>query len=250
VVQSLEKNGFAGKEIDMPANVFKRGSVFVFRRVVPETIREIIGKREIKISLGGSYRDACQKAAVLTVQTNVQFEDALSKLKSTLDEELNIERYFRTPVDKRLQPVTKLTPGFSESVAALWLAGLESDLNALRAGLEDHEYDGLNESIAQILPKINRALATGQVEIFYSVINFLLHGRGYQLALSEDDLRTLTFEFLRSAQEGYQILMDRQQGKLTEPTIKAIPLPAVWEGPVKAPSISAGLSWDGLFERW
>ncbi|QER45998.1 hypothetical protein F0726_02952 [Acidithiobacillus caldus] len=62
------------------------------------------------------------------------------------------------------------------------------------------------------------------------VIRSLLVGKGYQLAVSAAEERQLVLDVLPALQEGYDILAQRQAGRLVQPklTLEDIPLPAVW----------------------
>jgi hypothetical protein len=52
---------------------------------------------------------------------------------------------------------------------------------------------GTSENVAEMLPRINRALATGQVAPFLTVVTTLLLGRGDQLRATEADMQEVTY---------------------------------------------------------
>jgi hypothetical protein len=82
------------------------------------------------------------------------------------------------------------------------------------------------------------------------VVRTLLHGRGYQLAVSAEEERRLTLDVLVAIQQGYDILQQRQEGRLSE-TMPApcTVLPAAWEPP--APVAPAeGPTWADLLAHW
>ncbi len=62
----------------MPQFMFKSpsGTGYLFRRAVPADVREVIGKREFKVTLGGDYRSASQRCRELAVQTDQQIAAA------------------------------------------------------------------------------------------------------------------------------------------------------------------------------
>lgn len=236
----------------MPENLFKRGHQFVFRRSVPESIRSILGKREVKAALGTDYRLACREAAILTVQTNEQFEQARRQLSRVADDQDGLARYLTTPSAKRkFKTISKVSPELPGQIASLWLGSLQNDLDQRKQGLSDDDYDHMESNIQEMRPLIDRALATGQVEPFMNILPMLVHGRGYHLNISDEALRALTYESLKSIQQFYAVLAERQKGNLVAPRVESAPLPAVWE-PQKSTKNSAhgGPTWDELLERW
>ena len=81
------------------------------------------------------------------------------------------------------------------------------------------------------------------------MLRSLLHGRGYELAVPAEQERRLTLDVLLAIQEGYDILKQRQEGRLVEPALTDTPpLPAAWE---PAPATGgAGLGWQELIAHW
>lgn len=232
----------------LPRNCYRTSNGFIFRVVVPEPLRDAVGKREIKKSLGKDYRDAVSQAHLLAVQVDRQFTELRNKLTQQRQEEAGLDAFVATPLDKRLIPITQVAPELVEGLRSLWLASLEADLACRREGLDDQEYDEIDTNIAEVQGQIAKALARGQPEPFIPVVRGLLHVRGYELAISPEEERRLTLDFLPAIQEGYDILQQRQQGRLVEPSKRATPpLRAAWE-PVS--SNTSGLTWDGLFEHW
>ena len=97
---------------------------------------------------------------------------------------------------------------------------------------------------------IAKAIARGQPEAFVPAIRNLLFGRGYQLAVSSEDELKLALDVLPAIQEGYDILEQRQAGRMVGPLkLEGTPLRAAWES--GNPSISTkGISWQQLREHW
>lgn len=56
----------------MPQYMFKspQGVGYLFRRGVPADVREAIGKREFKHTLGGDYKASCKRCRELAVETD------------------------------------------------------------------------------------------------------------------------------------------------------------------------------------
>lgn len=135
---------------------------------------------------------------------------------------------------------------------ALWLSTLEADLAWRREGIDDEEYQELQENIQAVQANIAQALARGQPEAFLPAIRTLLVGKGYQLAVSPEAERQLVLDVLPALQEGYDILAQRQAGRLVQPNLtpEDVPLRAVWEPRIPTAPSSPGLSWQRLLEHW
>lgn len=241
------------KETQMPAlprNCYKTPQGFLFRIVVPEALRPAIGKREIKKSLGRDYREAVTQARLLALQVDHQFSELQEQ---TVQRRLNqdaIGTFLATPADKRLKPITEVTPELAAGLRSLWLSGLEADLSWRREGLDDDAYDELQQNITQVKGMIAQALARGQPDAFTPLVRNLLAGRGYQLAISPEDECKLVLDVLPAIQEGYDILEQRQAGRLIDPPkLDTPPLRAAWEP--AAPSNQGNvLTWQQLLEHW
>ncbi len=59
----------------LPSNCYRTPYGYLFRVVVPEPLRAVIGKREIKKSLGKDYREAVSQARLLALQVDKQIAD-------------------------------------------------------------------------------------------------------------------------------------------------------------------------------
>lgn len=241
------------KETPMPAlprNCYMTPHGFLFRIIVPEALRQAIGKREIKQSLGKDYREAVSQARILSIQVDRQFNEL--RQKSTQQDEARdaLGAYLATPSDKRLKTITKVTPELVGGLRSLWLASLNADLSWRREGLDDDAYDELEQNITQVKSMIAKALARGQPDAFIPLVRSLLVGRGYQLAISPEDEDKLVLDVLPAMQEGYDILEQRQAGRLIDPPkLDMPPLRAAWE-PAEPATLDKGLTWQQLLEHW
>ncbi|MBU2764492.1 DUF6538 domain-containing protein [Acidithiobacillus caldus] len=239
----------------LPSNCYKTPYGYVFRIVVPESLRAAVGKREIKRSLGKDYRQAVSQARLLALQVDQQFQSLRQQVQQEEDYTQAFARYVAQAPNLPLKPITKVTPALVSGLRALWLSSLEADLAWRREGIDDEEYQELQENIQEVQAKIAQALARGQPEPFLPVIRALLVGKGYQLAVSAAEERQLVLDILPALQEGYDILAQRQAGRLVQPklTLEDIPLPAVWEPTAStnaATSRNSGLSWQELLDHW
>jgi hypothetical protein len=170
----------------MPPNLYQTASGFLYRRTIPTEARDAIGKREIKKSLGRDYAIAKVELAKLEVQTNSLISAALAQVKDVQTAQQSLESYLKKPTKSRTKLITALTPELPGQISALWLAGLDLDLQNRRAGLlDDADFDELYANIHEMSPGINRALATGQVSKYYPAIHSLMYGHEYELALDE-----------------------------------------------------------------
>lgn len=232
----------------LPSHTYKTRHGYLFRVVVPEPLRELLGKREIKKSLGHDYRSACSEAYRLSLETDRLFQSARNKHQTQQSQRQTLDNFLSLPPQKRLQPITEVTDELVTSVKHLWLATLDADLEHRREGLDEEEYDQPQNNINSMKAKIGSALARGDVTAFIPAVRTFLHGRGYALNLSPEAERLLVLDVLPAVQEGYDILEQRQQGRQVKPTVDPkLALPAVWEEP---PPPAVGFSWDQLFAHW
>lgn len=212
----------------MPQNMQRVSFGFEYRRVVPAKIRALIGKTAITKSLGRDYGEAKSQLAILEVETNAKFAAARAALANSQ----SLELYLSCPPADRLQVLyAASTPKLAEQISALWLSGLEVDLERRRAGeLDDDEFNAISANVEEMLPCINKALATGNVQTFFPAIDSLLVCRGYRLSATPGEIQLLTHKVLEAMQVGYKVLAARQQGELREPETQPVPpLEAVWQ---------------------
>ncbi len=218
---------------DMPQNLVKTSSGYVYRKSIPADVRHIIQKSEFKRSLGKDFRAAKIEWAKLEAQVMQMIEEA----RQSLAAQYSIDSYLKRSANSRLQTISAGTPGLSSQVSALYLAGLDVDLELRRTRARDgNDFDELSENIKDMLPRINKAIATGEVEAFFPVVSQLLLGRGYMLDATLEQMQTLTYDVLLNIQAGYRALAERQDGNLVKPSISlsADPLPAAWAPPSDA----------------
>lgn len=233
----------------LPSNCYRTPHGFLFRVIVPEALCPAIGKREIKKGLGRDYRKAVSEARLLALQVDRQFSELREQLAQHRQAEDAINAYLATPFDRRLKPVTQVTPELVAGLRSLWLSALDADLAWRAQGLDDQEYDELQANIAELQQAIAKAIARGQPDPFIPVARTLLAGRGYELAVTPEDERQLVLGLLPALQQGYDILAQRQQGRLVEPPPNPVPpLPASWEPPTATPG--NGFTWKQLLEHW
>ena len=230
----------------LPSNCYSTPYGYQFRIVVPADLRAAVGKREIKKSLGKDFREATSQARLLALQIDRQFNELRLQHAKIQEEQTGLDAFLEKPVDQRLKLVTKVTPEFIAALRSLWLAGLEADLAWRREGLEDEEYEGIQQNISDMKARIARAIARGQPEPFIPLVHQLLVGRGYELIVSPEEERQLVLDVLPALQEGYDVLEQRQAGRLVKPEISTPPLPAAWEREPR----EEGFTWAKLVQHW
>lgn len=233
----------------LPRNCYKTPHGFSFRLVVPEPLRALIGKREIKKALGRDYRQAVGQARLLAAQAEERLARARAQLALRQQHEDGLAAFEKTPPGKRLKRIGQVTPELVAGLRSFWLSTLREDLAWRRAGLDEADYRDLEENIAEMQKKIAAALARGRPEPFLPVIHGLLIGRGYLLDVSPEAERQLALDVLPAIQEGYDILAQRQAGRMAEPELPETPLPAVWEPPPAAEP-EPGFGWEDLLGHW
>ncbi|MHB1241729.1 MAG: DUF6538 domain-containing protein, partial [Gammaproteobacteria bacterium] len=231
----------------LPRNCYKTPHGFMFRLVVPEPLRALIGKREIKKALGRDYREAVSQTRILAAQAEEQFTHARAQQALKQQHEDGLAVFEKTPPEKRLKRITQVSPELVAGLRSFWLSTLREDIAWRRAGLDEADYQDLEENIAEMQKKIAAALARGRPEPFLPVIRGLLIGRGYVLDVSPEEERQLVLDVLPAIQQGYDILAQRQAGRMAEPELTETPLPAVWEPP---PAAEPGFGWEDLLSHW
>ncbi len=232
----------------LPSNTYRTANGYQFRLVVPEPLRELIGKREIKHTLSSDYRAASREARLLAVQAGRLIDEARDTLAARQAPVDGLAAYLAQPVDKRLKPITTVTPELIAGLRALWLSSLDADLAWRQAGISEEDYNELSSNIATNKAHLAQALSRGDIDAFIPMVRQLVHLRGYELCITESEERRLVYEFLPAVQHGYDLLERRQAGRLETPEPSDVPpLPAVWE---PAPSATAGMTWEQLFDHW
>lgn len=180
----------------LPQGTYRTPHGFQFRVVVPESLRQLIGKREIKKSLGRDYRTAVSEARLLALQVDRQFAQARERLGVAQGGPDSIDSFLSQPIDTRYKVITKVTPELVAGIKALWLGSLDADLRWRCQGVEDDDFEALQQNIVDFKGRIGRALARGDAEPFIPAVRGLLAGRGYELAVAPDEERQLTRDVL------------------------------------------------------
>ena len=134
----------------LPSNCCKTPHGYIFRIVVPEPLRAAVGKREIKQSLGKDYRQAVSQARLLALQVDQQFQSLRAQSRQQEDYTQAFQRYVAQAPHHPLKPITQVTPALVSGLRTLWLSTLEADLAWRREGIDDEEYQELQENIPRL----------------------------------------------------------------------------------------------------
>jgi hypothetical protein len=90
----------------------KANNTFYFRQVIPAELRPIIGRREIKQSLGREYVQAVRQSKRVAVEADNLLADARARLDSKIIDPYSFEGVRRTklmPLTQRACPSTRTT---------------------------------------------------------------------------------------------------------------------------------------------
>lgn len=133
----------------LPRNCYQTPHGYLFRIIVPELLRPFFGKREIKKALGRDYRQAVSKALHLAFTVDRQFSEARERLDQEQGQQNALDAYLAIPRDKRHLTLTEVTPELVASLRSLWLASLDGDLARRNEGIDDEDYEELEQNVTQ-----------------------------------------------------------------------------------------------------
>lgn len=211
----------------MPTYMRKDDYGYRFLRPIPQDLRPLFKKANFVKRLGRDYKKAKELCALLTVQTDRELAAARSNQKQVT----STDSFLKLPRETRLKRLS-ISPELPGQIASLFLSTLDADAQARKEGMSDEEFESLDANIQEMLPLINRAVASGNVGKFHEFVNQLMVFRGYQLEATDAQWQALTYEVLTHVQTGYKTLAARQQGEsLGQPDISKLPPPleAVWD---------------------
>ncbi|MFL9879768.1 hypothetical protein PQR63_15315 [Herbaspirillum rhizosphaerae] len=201
------------KGVKLPSNLQKIKSGYRFRKSIPADVRHIIKQTEFIRALGKDYRQAVLECAKLEAEVAQMIEAARKKLEvgSTSEQFLKNGKHKVLPGD---------SPNLSGHAAALFLSGLDADLNKRRTGqLDEAEFADLSQTFDSMLQKANFAIASGNVSAYPQVIHQLLYLQGYDVQATAEQWQTIAYDFVLAAKPGIEALVQRQAGNLLQPDI-------------------------------
>jgi integrase len=233
-----------GEDVSMPTYLQRTGHRYVFRQAVPASLREVIGKREVKKSLGSDYREAVSKGKILAVQVEQQFEAAREKIAR------KTQRLERMKIS--LKVISEITPALLSQFRSRWLSIVDvSDWQRRANQFESVGQDEIAENHASLVPELKQALATGNVDAFIPVMHQTLYLMGFELApeLHESsDERRLALELVRGALEGAKVIAARDSGD--DPVIVLPAEPLVRTDPTLSARATDEMMLSGLISKF
>ncbi|EED96868.1 tyrosine-type recombinase/integrase [Burkholderia multivorans] len=253
-VQSKKPEGSPSEDFHMPRYMSKAqdGTGYVFRRVIPEPLRPIIGKgREFKIKLGGDYRAACLERDRLAHESSQRIEAARQSLAA-----LRTNRFGRWD---ELEVIREVTPELSQRFYCTVLATVdiadtqrrESMSVGIEPGLTQSEVQDSARSIAPLLKAVMRASTADEardaIKPLRPAAHQMLHLNGYRLAdelLNTPHEGRLLFAFVRAHLKGLDLLEARFHGEDPPVALAVEPLKttvAVASSPASVPMATGGL---------
>jgi hypothetical protein len=223
-------------KVDMLPNLRRTPHGYTYLKTVPKDLQPVIGKTVIKQALGRDFKVVKVLWAQLEAENTRLFHDARQQIAQGRSAQNALEAFEQSdPRTRRLKVLPAGRDGLAEQLSQLYLAGLSADYSARKAGERWHdaeEPDALTHDLDAVLRDIKTAVITGDVAQFKPAVEQLALWRGYKLVdESGHDLQALTYEFLRAALVGCQVLAARQRGEFAEPPASSAvpPLPAAWE---------------------
>ena len=234
----------------MPHYLTHKYNTFYFRQSVPQELRAIIGKREIKKSLGHDYIRAVSECKRYAVVADALIAEARAKLDA-----IPVDPYSREGIRRtRHVPLTVVTPDLELEFANLMRASLlDTDRNTRIAGMDAAEFDAYGQDIDASIKALRRQLAMGNVEPMLESSRFFLIGRGYAPDFSAGDWRRIAYVMTQATLEAYESMAIRQAGGVVKDDTGAVlasqfevqnaPKPAATGSP-------AILTWQNLYDVW
>ncbi|MCE1240680.1 MAG: hypothetical protein LWW83_12240 [Azonexaceae bacterium] len=162
----------------MPQYLTHKANTYYFRQGVPAELRAIVGRRELKWSLGRDYVRALHECKVRAVEAGNILANARAELDSCL-----VDPFSRAGIRRTKHAVLKqLTPQLELEFEGLVRAALlESDEQQRVDGHDEESFDELSEHLEAAIPVLRKQLAMGKVEPMMESSRWMLVGRGLRL---------------------------------------------------------------------
>ena len=159
----------------MPPYLTRKDNTYYFRQAVPAELRAILGKREIKKSLGRDYVRAVRDCKRYAVEADGLIADARAQFDNRPVEPFSYEGIRRT----RAIPLDRVTPELETKFGNLMRASLlETDQEAHIAGMERKAFMEYGQHIEAAIIALRQQLAMGNVEPMLQSTHMFLIGRG------------------------------------------------------------------------
>jgi len=234
----------------MPPYLTRKDNTYYFRQSVPAELRTILGKREIKKSLGHDYVRAVRNCKRFAVEADGIIADARAQFDQRPVEPFSHEGIRRT----RPIPLTRVTPELESQFGNLMRASLlETDQETRIAGFDRKAFVEYGQHIEAAIVALRQQLAMGNVEPMLQSTNLFLVGRGYQPEFSADDWRRLAYVMTQATLQAYESMAARQQGQVVLGSSEPI-LSSQFEvqnaNPEPSVTPEETVTWTGLYAVW
>ena len=233
----------------MPPYLTRKQNTYYFRQSIPAELRAILGKREIKKSLGRDYVRALRDCKRVAVEADSMLADARAQFDNRPVEPFSYEGIRRT----RHIPLTRVTPELEIEFSNLVCAALlETDQETRIAGMDHETFTEYGQHIQDGLAALRRQLAMGDLEPMFNSTREFLIGRGYQPEFSLEDWRRLAYAMTQSTLQAYEGMAARQQGMIIlTPTDALLPNQYIVQNAVRTPAVTDDtVTWSGLYATW
>ncbi|MFH1495198.1 MAG: site-specific integrase [Pseudomonadota bacterium] len=230
----------------MPPYLTHKDNTYYFRQSVPAELRQIIGKREIKKSLGRDFPKAVRECKRYAVEADNQIAEARAIFDNLPVDPYSSEGILRT---QRL-PLTCITPELEKRFGSLMrIALLENDQETRIAGMDQEAFEVYGQHIEDAIKSLRRQLAMGNVEPMLEPARTHLIGRGYDPRLSPTDWRRLAYVMTQATLEAYQGMALRHNGDVVKQPVDDV-LPSQYELQNAAAAKKPDVTWQNLYDVW
>jgi integrase len=234
----------------MPPYLLRKDNTYYFRQSVPAELRTIIGRREIKKSLGRDFGAAVRECKRYAVTADNLLADARAQLDSRPVDPYSWEGIRRT----RHVPITQVTPELEDQFGNLMKASLlESDEEHRIAGMTADEFNEYGEHIQAGLAALRKQLAMGNVTPMLETAPQFIIGRGYAPQFSPEDWRRIAYVMTRATLEAYEGMAARQAGQVIrhgEGNVLASQFEVQNARPNAAATDQPVITWNALYDVW
>jgi integrase len=234
----------------MPQYLTHKDNTYYFRQSVPRELRTLVGRREIKKSLGHDYAWAVRECKRVAVDADNLLADARTKLDSLPVAPFSREGIRRT----RHVPLTIVTSELEKQFGNLMRASLlETDENARIDGMDSDEFAEYGQHIELGITALRRQLAMGNLDPMLESTRIFLVGRGYHPDFSDKDWRRMAYVMTQATLQAYEGMAARQQGTVLEtPNENVLPSQFEVQNMPKAASAAqeSFVTWQGLYDVW
>lgn len=180
-------------------NLVKRGSVWYFRKKVPNDLRAHYGQESIRKSLGDypALPEAKREAAKLAAQYDAEFDAVRQSLRPA--------------------KAIPLTAGMVPAIAkALEGHILTADEEFRAEGMDEDTFDRWEAETATVTAEVSRAYARGDSSPIDAALEDWLNGLGIEAAAGSVEFKALRREFLKARLKALQAQGARNRGEIVE----------------------------------